>query len=62
MLEPGDRGVGDASEHVGKPCLRIDVVKLGAHDQSVAMKAARSAPRSKPAKSHDFLLMLRFLS
>ena len=32
-LEPGDRRVGDASEHVGEPGLWIDVIELGAHDQ-----------------------------
>lgn len=55
MLQPGDRGVGDASTDVGKPDLRIDVsMSLSlAVMISVAMKAARSAPRSEPAKSHD---------
>lgn len=35
LLEPDDRGVGDASEHVGEPRLWIDVIELGAHDQAV---------------------------
>ena len=30
---PALRDVGDASEDVGQPCLRIDVVELGRHDQ-----------------------------
>jgi hypothetical protein len=29
LLELGDRGVGDASEDIGKPRLWIDVVELG---------------------------------
>lgn len=33
LLEPSDRGDGDASEHVGEPRLWIDVIELGAHDQ-----------------------------
>ena len=30
---PALRDVGDASEDVGQPCLWIDVVELGRHDQ-----------------------------
>lgn len=33
VLEPDDPGVGDTSQSVGKPGLRIDVGELGAHDQ-----------------------------
>jgi hypothetical protein len=51
--KPALRDVSDLAEHIGQPCLRIDVVELGRH--SVVMAAARSAPRSEPAKSHDFL-------
>ena len=34
--------------------LRIDVVELGRRDYEI-MAAARSVPRSEPAKSYDFL-------
>lgn len=46
MLEPGDLGVGDASEHVGEPGLRIEVVEPGAHDQRRHQGGAIGAARS----------------
>jgi hypothetical protein len=45
--------VRNVSEDVGKPSPRVDVIEL-ALMISVAMNAARSAPRSDPAKSHDY--------
>ena len=32
-MKPSLREVGDPGEHIGKPCLRVDVVELGGHDQ-----------------------------
>ena len=42
-----------AGEHVGQPNQWINVVEFRCHDQ-VVIAAARLAPRSEPAKSHDF--------
>jgi len=43
----------DAREHVGEPSRWVDVIELCRQMISVAMMAARSAPRSEPANSHD---------
>src|SRR4051794_26885655 len=56
------RHVCDASEHIGQPCLRIDVVELGRHDQrghgrrpvSAALgtgEEPRLSPQRKSSKS-----------
>lgn len=54
MLELGDRRVGDPSENVGKPRMRIDLIELGTHNQrrheGVAIGTTVGA-----GKSHDFL-------
>jgi hypothetical protein len=47
-----DGVIVDAREQVGKPSLRIDSLSLAVMI-SVAMAAARSAPRSEPANSQD---------
>lgn len=44
--------VGDASEQIGEPGLRTDSLSFAVMI-SIAMTAARSAPRSQPAKSQD---------
>ena len=43
----------DASEHIGEPRLRIDVVEPRGLDPDPAITAARSPRDLKPAKSHD---------
>ena len=35
LFEPGCRMIGDASEDIGEPSLRIDIVELGGLDQGV---------------------------
>jgi hypothetical protein len=49
--------IGNAREHVGKPSPRVNIIHLGGH--SITMRlyitAARSPPRSEPAKSRGFL-------
>jgi hypothetical protein len=53
LVDPGLRDVGDATEHIGQPRLRIDVVEFR-RLISVAMTAAPSAPRSEPATLRAF--------
>jgi hypothetical protein len=48
LVEPLRGILGDAGEHVGEPGQGIDVIEL-CRMISVAMTAARSAPRSEPA-------------
>lgn len=52
-MRAGDGQIGDAGKRVGTPGLRIDIVEAG-RVMRVSMMAARSAPRSKPAKLHFF--------
>ena len=40
LVEPRGRVIGDASQHVGEPGLRVDVVELGRGDQGVHRGAA----------------------
>ena len=54
LVEPVDGVIVDAREHVGEPCLWIESWSFAVMI-SVAMTAARSAPRSEPANNHDFL-------
>jgi hypothetical protein len=35
LIQPADRVIGDAGEHIGEPGLRVDVVELGGLDQRV---------------------------
>ena len=46
------RHVGDASEDVGEPSLRIDIAELGGDDHR-QQEGKRSAPRCEPAKVHE---------
>jgi len=61
LIDPGCRMVGDASEHVGEPGLRIDAIELGGGDQGVdrrcplatavgADEQPRAAPECNPAQ------------
>ena len=43
LVEPLNRMLGDASENVGEPGLRIDVVELGGGDQGVDGRGAPAA-------------------
>src|SRR4030088_449873 len=59
------RHVCDASEHVGQPCLRIDVVELGRHDQRGHGRRPVSAalgtgeePRLSPQRYYPFILLM----
>ena len=42
-MEPALRRLGDASEHIGEPGLRIDIVELGGADQRVHRRRAHAA-------------------
>ena len=33
LLQPADRRVGNVGENVGEPCLWVDIIELGSHDQ-----------------------------
>ena len=62
IRQSGPRDVSDLAEHIGQPCLRIDVVELGRHDQrghgcrpvSAALgtgEEPRLSPQRKSSKS-----------
>ena len=44
FVELADRMIGDASKHIGEPCLRIDVVEASSLDQGVEDHNVLSAP------------------
>src|SRR5258708_1727184 len=51
LVEPMSTMVVDATEDVGEPGLRIDVVETGGLDKRVH-EGGRCPPRSDPANSH----------
>jgi hypothetical protein len=43
--------VSDAGEHIGKPCLRIDVIHFGGHDQAVHHRRPVKEPKRRGANA-----------
>ena len=72
LVEPLNRMLGDASQDIGEPGLRINIVHFGGNDEAVHHRGALAAairtaeqPGFSPQGNHPFILpisgrMLKF--